>query len=564
MLEVLREELEAPAGPGGARPSPSPGSRAAATPRPAAPNGADRQGPGSADATPGVLLPSASALLLSCPPSRNRIPRSNEPFGRLCEKSHFCSSSGLAFAASALAELSKYKDWDQVGRGLLPDARGADRVEERHDRRGRREVHRPLLRQARAASRSSRRSPGASPRPTSSSSSPRYKRGPTRSAATCSSSLGPPSRAVAARAQEGALDDTAGVTAPAIDTRVQGGTSAAITYTWTWDKDKLPPAARACGARRRRSRWIRAAAPTSCGTARQVEKAMATLAEKSIVNPNATLAAAPPARRRRPAAAPAAPAAAAPPAGAAAGRRRGGAARPRRSIPLPAAVKTALESAPNAVAGEAGLLVRARSVPSTATISSPCSSICRRTSRPSPAASAAEVRRHRHRRVGQGSRVVLGGRDVLGGGRGQPQGSRHRQVGRAAARQLQGQRSASLPPRGSRRWRPRPSLQARRQDDGVRGLAADSLERPRSPDQAPRSDGSVRLRNGEAHQGRAQGRPRVLQAGQPLVLLRGRPTRRCPLPPRRPRRRLRPRRRRRRRRRPAGSRGRRRRRSPGS
>ena len=162
----------------------------------------------------------------------------------------------------------------------------------------------------------------------------RYKHGSDSVRGRLLVTLGPPSRQSQQRSQEGSLDDTAGVTAPAIDTRFQGDTSAAVLYTWTWDKDKLPQVLGLSELRARISVDPRAGTDELRSGA-EVENAMATLAEKTIVNPNATLAAAKPAAPAV-AAAPRA-GAAAPPAGAPAA---GAAAPPAPAvIPLPAAVK---------------------------------------------------------------------------------------------------------------------------------------------------------------------------------------------------------------------------------
>ena len=200
--------------------------------------------------------------------------------------------------------------------------------------------------------------------------------------------LGPPSRVSQQRAQDNQADDTGGVTAPAIDTRFQE-TGSAVVYTWIYDKARLDPA---LGFNELR---VQIAVDTPRGTdelrsGAQVEKAIATIAEKSIVNPNATVnpataaaaaaspavqapsasaAAGAPARAPRLRAAPRSrrPAALRPPAlpppalrppvlPRGCSRRRGRAASASRcaALPLPEAVKSALQAAAPKGAGEAG------------------------------------------------------------------------------------------------------------------------------------------------------------------------------------------------------------------
>ena len=249
------------------------------------------------------------------------------------------------------------------------------------------------------------------------------------------------------------------------------------------------------------------------------------IAEKSIVNPNATLTAAPAAgagaakvgagrsargrraRRAAPAAAPAAVPDHAP------ARRREDLARGRGRqghgrrgllgghVPL----------------GRGGLLPRHPVLPRVQQ-----AGVC--------VADAAEVRRGRHRRIGQGSGFVLGGRH-LHGGRG---GRRKDRVFDRSVTLQPGSYKGTFGLFAAEGQPPVSSgvgqLQARAEVDRLRRLAADPLQRPGAADQAPRSHGSVRLRRREADQGRAQGRPHVLEDGQPLVLLRGREPRPLPRP----------------------------------
>ena len=70
----------------------------------------------------------------------------------------------------------------------------------------------------------------------------RYKRGADSVRGHLLIVMGTPSRVSQSRAQEGALDDSAGVTAPGIDTRAPVAAATAINYVWTYNADKFPPA----------------------------------------------------------------------------------------------------------------------------------------------------------------------------------------------------------------------------------------------------------------------------------------------------------------------------------
>ncbi len=254
--------------------------------------------------------------------------------------------AGLAFALSALAELSKYKDWDRSPdayfltpaertewKALTTDAEAEKFIALYWAKRGGEPFKQEVSRRIAAADQQFKLA--------------RYKRGADSVRGRLLVTLGPPSRVGQSRAQDGgALDGSEGATIPRTDTAFSGdATSAAVLYTWTWDKDKLPPVLGLSELRAQVSVDPRVGTDELRNGA-QVEKAIATLAEKSIVNPNATLTAAAPAA---PAGAPAATGAAGAPAAAAAAPAAAAAV-----MPLPAAVKTALESAPSAVAGEAG------------------------------------------------------------------------------------------------------------------------------------------------------------------------------------------------------------------
>ncbi len=251
----------------------------------------------------------------------------------------------------------------QVARGLLPDPARARGVEERGHRRGRREVHRALLGEAGSQPRHApERVPGRGgpqdrgrgpavqdvalqagrrlrPRPAPHRARDAEPRGA--AAARTDTTRRRPSRRVASSRAPRARTGAAPMKAQMIS-------------LWTYDKDKLAP----FGLSTLQARIIvdQRRGVDSLQNSGEVEKAIATAAQKSIVNPNATVTAAsaaaataaaataasapagagaapaaPAGRAKPPAGAPAAPggAAAAP-----APRRRGRAARPRRRLPL--------------------------------------------------------------------------------------------------------------------------------------------------------------------------------------------------------------------------------------
>ena len=100
--------------------------------------------------------------------------------------------------------------------------------------------------------------------------------------------LGLPSRVSTERAQDRAVDDSGGVTAPAIDTRASTfDASPAVIMTWTYGKEKFDPALGLSEVR------VRINVDPQRGTdelmgAGGAEKAIAKIAEKSIVNASAT------------------------------------------------------------------------------------------------------------------------------------------------------------------------------------------------------------------------------------------------------------------------------------
>ena len=257
--------------------------------------------------------------------------------------------AGIVLAASALAEFTKNKDWDKSPEAyfLTPAERAewknvaSDEDAEKfillyYARRGGEPFKQEISRRIAAADQQFKMQ--------------RYKRGADSVRGHLLIVLGTPSRVSQSRAQEGALNDSGGVTAPGIDTRSGASASAAISYTWTYAPDKFPPGS---GIPELRADITvdPAQGRDTLGNTREVEKTMATMAEKSIVNPNATLtvagagaaAGAGKIAPAVPAAATGAGAAAVAPAPAAA-----------PTMPLPAAVKSALEGVAGKTTGEAG------------------------------------------------------------------------------------------------------------------------------------------------------------------------------------------------------------------
>ncbi|HTY42439.1 MAG TPA: GWxTD domain-containing protein [Thermoanaerobaculia bacterium] len=244
--------------------------------------------------------------------------------------------AGLAFAASALAQLSKDKDWDKSPEAyfLTPAERAewknlktddeADKfIAVYYARRGGDAFKQEISRRIAAADQQFKMQ--------------RYKRGADSVRGRLLIVLGTPSKVSQSRAQEGPAVDTG--TILSVDARSNVAASSAIQYAWTYAPDKFP-AAFGLGEVKAQITVDPAQGKDTLDNSTEVEKAMAILAEKSIVNPNAT-AAAPAAGAKAPAGAaapPAAPAAAAAP----------------PPMPLPAAVKSALEGVAGKSTGDAG------------------------------------------------------------------------------------------------------------------------------------------------------------------------------------------------------------------
>jgi len=245
--------------------------------------------------------------------------------------------AGLAVAFSAMASLSKYKDWDKSPEAyFLTPAERTDwkNVQTDEDaekfiavyyaKRGGDAFKQEISRRIAAADQQFKMQ--------------RYKRGADSVRGHLLIVLGTPSRVAQSRAQES--QEAQDSTILGLNTRSSNVTAAAaaINYSWTYLADKFPPAF-GLGEVKAEITVDPAQGRDVLDNQTEVEKAMATVAEKSIVNPNATAA---------PATAAAAPKGAAPapgaPAGAPAAAGAAAAAVPAVATqPLPAAVKTALE-----------------------------------------------------------------------------------------------------------------------------------------------------------------------------------------------------------------------------
>ena len=246
--------------------------------------------------------------------------------------------AGLAIAASALAQLAKNKDWDKSPEAYFLTA--AERAEWKnvstdeeadkfialyYARRGGDAFKQEISRRIAAADQQFKMQ--------------RYKRGADSVRGHLLIVLGAPSRVSQSRAQDAASND-GDITR--IETKSLGESQAAINYTWTYLADKFPPAF-GLGEIKADITVDPAKGKDELKNSGAIEKDMATVAEKSIVNPNASLSAAAPA-----AGAAAGPAKGAAPAAAAA------TAPAAPTMPLPAAVKSSLEAVAAKPTGEAG------------------------------------------------------------------------------------------------------------------------------------------------------------------------------------------------------------------
>ncbi len=254
--------------------------------------------------------------------------------------------AGIVLAASALAELTKNKDWDKSPEAYFLSS--AERAEWKavasdeeadkfialyYARRGGEPFKQEISRRIAAADQQFKMQ--------------RYKRGADSVRGHLLVVLGTPSRVSQSRAQEGAAAEGGDILS--IDTRSGATAATAISYTWTYAVDKFPAGSGIPELKAGITVDPAQGRDTLVNT-REVEKAMATMAERSIVNPNATLTAA--------AAAPAAAARVAPvvPAAGAGPGAASGTAAPAGvpTMPLPAAVKSALEGVAGKSTGDAG------------------------------------------------------------------------------------------------------------------------------------------------------------------------------------------------------------------
>jgi GWxTD domain-containing protein len=289
-------------------------------------------------------------------------------------KKALIAAVGLAFAVVSLAQLSKYKDWGKSAEAyfLTPAEKeawskvGTDEQAEKFiaDYWARRDPN-PAT-----AANEFRDNVGRRIAAADEQFKMRTKRGSETNRGRLLVTLGLPSRVSTERAQDRQVDDSGGVTAPAIDTRATSfENSPAVIMTWTYGKEKFEPALGLSEVR------VRINVDPQRGTdelmgAGPAEKAMAKIAEKSIVNPAGTAAAPAPATGAAPAAvapsvpaaatgpatAPPPPAAAPPAAPAAAAAAPAVAASPggAAAAALPAAARSVLEALTPDKKGEGG------------------------------------------------------------------------------------------------------------------------------------------------------------------------------------------------------------------
>ena len=162
-------------------------------------------------------------------------------------KKALIAAVGLAFAAVSLAQLSKYKDWGKSAEAyfLTPAEKeawskvGTDEQAEKFiaDYWARRDPN-PAT-----AANEFRDNVGRRIAAADEQFKMRTKRGSETNRGRLLVTLGLPSRVSTERAQDRAVDDSGGVTAPAIDTRAGlFDASPAVIMTWTYGKEKFEPA----------------------------------------------------------------------------------------------------------------------------------------------------------------------------------------------------------------------------------------------------------------------------------------------------------------------------------
>jgi len=247
------------------------------------------------------------------------------------------AAAGILFAAIGLAQLSKYKDWGKSAEAyfLTPAEKeawaklstDADAEKFIADYWVKRDPN-PATSANEFRDEVGRRIAAADEQ-----FKMRNKRGSETNRGRLLVTLGLPSRVSTERPHEGAVQDSGGLTAPSIDTRASTFESGnAVVTTWIYGKEKFDPSLQIGELRVRMNVDPQRGSDDIVG-AGGVEKAIAKVAEKSIVNSSGTTAAAPVAVA--PVVPPAATGAPAP-----------GAAPPPASAPastLPANVRSALE-----------------------------------------------------------------------------------------------------------------------------------------------------------------------------------------------------------------------------
>jgi GWxTD domain-containing protein len=260
--------------------------------------------------------------------------------------------AGIVLAANALAEFTKYKDWDKSPEAyfLTPAERTewknvtSDEDAEKfilvyYARRGGEAFRVEISRRIAAADQQFKMT--------------RYKRGADSVRGRLLVTLGTPSRASQQAMQAGA-PDTAGPEAGTGAGVLGEGSGGEVLSTWVYEKDRFNSA---WGLSELRARILvdSRRGSDSLQNNGEVEKVIAVVVEKSVVKPDAVAAAAP-AARSAPAAPAPAPAGKEPQPVAPAGSGAGTAAAPASvlTMPLPAAVKSSLEAVSGAGTGEAG------------------------------------------------------------------------------------------------------------------------------------------------------------------------------------------------------------------
>ena len=264
--------------------------------------------------------------------------------------------AGLALAAIGLAQLSKYKDWGKSAEAyfLTPAEKDAwSRVASDADAEkfiaqfwAKRDPN-PATSANEFRDEINRRIAAADEQ-----FKMRSKRGSETNRGRLLVVLGLPTRVSTQRAQERAVDDSGGVTAPSIDTRATSFEgSPAVVQTWTYAKDKFDPSLDIGEIRARVTVDPQRGTDELMGAA-AVDRAVAKIAEKSVVNAQGVAAVAPavPPSATGPAAAPvappAAPSAPAPPAAPAATSAAPAATASVAAGAIPAAVRASLEGLP--------------------------------------------------------------------------------------------------------------------------------------------------------------------------------------------------------------------------